>query len=86
MATNSLDSREIFSIASGMDEIHTYLRISHDMVLDQLCEGSPGDLISMGRMQERIFHLVGEYTNKLSEIEVLNDKLMGLTRAENLTA
>lgn len=86
MTTTSLDSRAVFSIASEMDEIHNHLRISHDMVVDQLCECTMDDLGSLEKMHERIFFLTNQIPQKLAEVMALNEKLMELGRAARLPA
>lgn len=83
---NSLSSREIFSIASDLDDVQNHLRITHDMVLDQLCEGSLSDLASMEKMHERLFLLIGGIPVKLAEMAALNEKLMEMSRKEPAAA
>jgi hypothetical protein len=84
--TISLDSRKVFSIASDMDEINQHLRVSHDMVMDQLCDFTTNDLGSTLKVLERIFFLTSQIPQKLSEAMALNDELTELVRAAKLTA
>lgn len=76
----------VFSIASDLDDIQNHLRITHDMVLDQLCEGTQTDPASMEKMHERLFLLVGSIPKKLAEMAALNEKLMDFARAEKQAA
>lgn len=84
--TISLDSRKVFSIASDLDDINQHLRVSHDMVIDQLCEFTTNDLGSTLKALERIHFLMNQIPQKLSEAMALNDELTELVRAAKLTA
>jgi hypothetical protein len=78
--TISLDSRAVFSIASDMEDIHRYLRITQDMVMDLLCDYTTNDADAQTKMYERVFLLVEQMPVKLDEMNALNCQLLEESR------
>ena len=75
---DSLTSRDLFSIADNLDDIHYYLRITQAMVIDSLCGCVTNDKSAMKEMYECISLLAGQISPKLVEMEKLNRQLRGV--------
>ena len=79
--TISLNKRDTFSIAGDLDDIQDYLRVTQEMVIDQLmdyCSSEPGAAL---KMQERILVLVNQMPAKLTEMNELVCELLEVSKA-----
>lgn len=80
--TKAANPRTLFSVASDLDGIQNYLRISQEMVMDELCNSTPSDFESMERLHERVFFIMDQFPEKIAQMERFNSELITMSGAE----
>lgn len=80
MTTPILVKPTIWSIASDLNAIHTSLRITYEMMIDQLGDTVLTDIVGVTCTHERLFLLLELIPDKLKEMERLDNALLSIGR------
>ena len=80
MTAAILDKPTAWEIAMDLEVIHTSLRVTNEMMLEQLCTVFPKDFNSVTKTHERLFLLIELIPKKLEELDKLHDALLTIHR------
>ena len=80
MTTAILEKPTAWDIAMDLEVILTTLRVTNEMMLEQLCHVLPNELESVAQTHERLFVLMEMIPSKLEELEELYGALVTLHR------
>lgn len=86
MAIENSNNRTLFQVVGELDGIQDYLRISHQLIVDQMCEATVGDAKSMETVHERLYVLMDSHPAKLAQMAVLSAELHQIGRAAKQAA
>ena len=78
MTASILEKPTAQSIAGELSIIQDYLRITHELVVDQLCNVSINDPVSVWKTHERLEILIELIPKKLQELELLGNALFAI--------
>ncbi len=85
MATDNLNQEvqpnKLFDVATDIEEIQSFLRISQEIAIDQLCECILDNEESVARTMDRLFFLLRQWPDKLTQLNLLPGRIMEIYRS-----
>ena len=80
MTTAILEKPTVWEVASQLDSIRDHLRITHEMMIEQLSDTLMTSVEGVSITHERLFLLLDSVTGKLKEMERLDNVLLTMGR------
>ena len=78
MATKNIIKADVNSLVGDLSTICDHLRILQEVLMDQLCEHSPGDAKSSMKFNERMYVLLDGIPQKLKQMESLHRQIIDI--------
>lgn len=76
------ETRSVFQVADDLEQLQNYLRITRELMTDQLCGYEVDNNESMNSSLEKIHLLTNMMHEKIAHMTVLNEELFSFCRAE----